>query len=100
MSVGDKILAKNLVILASAGSGKTYQLGNRIIGLVGLKEQEPERIVALTFTRKAAGEFADAVLTKLAGGVLAEEEAQKLWDDLGGRFEVGPVLAHHQSPAN
>ncbi len=29
-----KILAKNLMILASAGSGKTYQLGNRVIGLV------------------------------------------------------------------
>lgn len=59
------ILAKNLLILASAGSGKTYQLGNRVIGLVA-SGVPPERIVALTFTRKAAGEFADAVLTKLA----------------------------------
>ena len=58
-------LAKNLLILASAGSGKTFQLGNRVIGLVagGIA---PEQIVALTFTRKAAGEFADAVLSKLA----------------------------------
>jgi len=59
------ILAKNLLILASAGSGKTFQLGNRVIGLVA-GGVAPERIVALTFTRKAAGEFADAVLTKLA----------------------------------
>ncbi len=59
------ILAKNLLILASAGSGKTFQLGNRVIGLVA-KGVEPEKIVALTFTRKAAGEFADSVLTKLA----------------------------------
>ena len=59
------ILAKNLLILASAGSGKTYQLGNRIIGLVA-RGVAPERIVALTFTRKAAGEFADSVLTQLA----------------------------------
>ena len=29
-----KILAKNLLVLASAGSGKTFQLGNRVIGLV------------------------------------------------------------------
>ena len=27
------ILAKNLLILASAGSGKTFQLGNRVSGL-------------------------------------------------------------------
>ena len=51
------VLAKNLLILASAGSGKTYQLGNRVIGLVA-GNVPPERIVALTFTRKAAGEFA------------------------------------------
>ena len=66
------ILAKNLLILASAGSGKTFQLGNRVIGLVA-RGTPPERIVALTFTRKAAGEFADSVLTKLA--VAASNEA-------------------------
>lgn len=59
------ILTKNLLILASAGSGKTFQLGNRVIGLVS-RGVPPETIVALTFTRKAAGEFADSVLTKLA----------------------------------
>ncbi len=59
------ILAKNLMILASAGSGKTFQLGNRVIGLVAAGIR-PEEIVALTFTRKAAGEFADSVLAKLA----------------------------------
>lgn len=58
-------LAKNLLIRASAGSGKTYQLGNRVIGLVA-QGVPPERIAALTFTRKAAGEFADSVLAKLA----------------------------------
>lgn len=91
-SVGDKILAKNLVILASAGSGKTFQLGNRIIGLIGVKEVEPERIVALTFTRKAAGEFADAVLTKLATAAVDEGEAKKMWEQLGEKFGVEPVL--------
>ncbi len=59
------ILSKNLLILASAGSGKTFQLANRVIGLV-TRGAEPEKIVALTFTRKAAAEFADSVLTKLA----------------------------------
>ena len=53
------ILEPKLLILASAGSGKTYQLGNRVIGLVA-NGNAPEKIVALTFTRKAAGEFAEA----------------------------------------
>jgi ATP-dependent exoDNAse (exonuclease V) beta subunit len=71
------ILAKNLLILASAGSGKTFQLGNRIIGLVA-GGAEPERIVALTFTRKAAGEFSDSMLTKLAEAAASEAIAADL----------------------
>lgn len=86
------ILEKNLMILASAGSGKTFQLGNRVIGMIALHKIEPERMVALTFTRKAAGEFADSVLTKLAKGTLSEEEAANIGRDLGCKVEVGAVL--------
>ena len=86
------ILAKNLLILASAGSGKTFQLGNRVIGKIAIEGVEPERMVALTFTRKAAGEFADSVLTKLAKGTLDPEEARKISQDLGQAIEVGSVL--------
>ncbi len=61
----------NEMILASAGSGKTWQLTNRFIALMGQQllagqEVTPERIVAVTFTRKAAGEFFDSILIKLA----------------------------------
>ncbi len=76
-----EILAKNLLILASAGSGKTFQLGNRVIGLVA-RGVEPAEIVALTFTRKAAGEFADSVLTKLAKAAADDEAAARLRKDL------------------
>ena len=75
------ILAKNLLILASAGTGKTFQLGNRVIGLVA-KGVAPEKIVALTFTRKAAGEFADSVLTKLASAASDDLTAARLREDL------------------
>ncbi len=80
-NAGMKILSKNLLILASAGSGKTFQLANRIIGLVALGVA-PEKIVALTFTRKAAGEFADSVLTKLAKAASDPKAAAGLRDGL------------------
>lgn len=76
------ILAKNLLILASAGSGKTFQLSNRIIGLIAL-DSPPEQVVALTFTRKAAAEFADAVLNKLARAATDEQAAAALREELG-----------------
>ena len=75
------ILAKNLLILASAGSGKTFQLGNRVIGRVA-QGVEPEKIVALTFTRKAAGEFADSVLTKLANAASESKMATELREEI------------------
>ena len=64
----------NTMIRASAGTGKTYQLTNRFIQLL-LYGAAPERIIALTFTRKAAGEFFEGILHKLAKAAGAPAEA-------------------------
>lgn len=55
----------HLRIRASAGTGKTFRLTDRIIELL-LLGAKPERLIALTFTRKAAGEFLIKTLRKLA----------------------------------
>lgn len=65
------------MILASAGSGKTYALTNRFVKLLA-HGAKPERIVALTFTRKAAGEFFDVILRKLAKAAKDEHKATEL----------------------
>lgn len=65
------------MIMASAGSGKTYALTTRFVRLLAMGAA-PERIVALTFTRKAAGEFFDAILTRLANAATDESAAKKL----------------------
>ena len=70
-------VGQNEMIRASAGSGKTFQLTNRYIGLMA-HGVEPERIIALTFTRKAAGEFFDAILAKLAKAATDEAFCQEL----------------------
>jgi ATP-dependent exoDNAse (exonuclease V) beta subunit len=56
---------ENVVISASAGSGKTYQLVRRFLHLMTLGV-EPQRIAAMTFTRKASGEFFNRILNRLA----------------------------------
>ncbi len=86
------ILHRTLLIRASAGSGKTYQLGNRVIGLVGVRGADPTSLMALTFTRKAAGEFADAVLAKLAGAALESSRADTLARELGQAIDVEATL--------
>ncbi len=69
------------MIRASAGSGKTYRLVNRYIRLL-LMGQAPERIIALTFTRKAAGEFFEGILKRLAEAVADEAQREKLSRDI------------------
>ena len=67
----------HVMILASAGSGKTYALTNRFVRLLA-GGAAPERIVALTFTRKADGEFFDEILRKLARAAADPTAAQEL----------------------
>ncbi|MEM9587851.1 MAG: UvrD-helicase domain-containing protein, partial [Planctomycetota bacterium] len=54
-----------LLIRASAGTGKTYQLTGRLLKIL-LQGAGAESILATTFTRKAAGEIVDRVLQTLA----------------------------------
>ena len=73
---------EHIAISASAGSGKTYQLTNRFIYLLHLAEQ-PERIVALTFTRTAAGEFFQKIIDKLCHAAEDANNASDLSKELG-----------------
>lgn len=72
---------QSTMIRASAGSGKTWQLANRFLALMVLGV-EPEKIIALTFTKKAAGEFTGRIMTRLADGAAAEDGAAALSKEL------------------
>lgn len=67
---------KHEVIAASAGSGKTTALAVRFLRLLALGVA-PERIIALTFSRKAAREMFDKILTLLAEA--ATKPAPRPW---------------------
>ena len=44
----------NLLIRASAGTGKTFALATRYLRLMLLDKVDPAKIIALTFSRAAA----------------------------------------------
>lgn len=67
----------DVVIRASAGSGKTFQLSNRYLKLL-LSNEPVERILATTFTKKAAGEILDRILMRLGGAALDDEGCSSL----------------------
>jgi superfamily I DNA/RNA helicase len=57
-----------LLVLAGPGAGKTFCLIERIRFLVAHQQMDPSRIVAVTFTNKAAGEIAQRLRGQLGAG--------------------------------
>lgn len=72
----------DILIRASAGTGKTYQLASRFLQLLD-RDVPPESILAATFTRKAAGEILERILLTLARAVGEDSERAKLSDAIG-----------------
>src|SRR5439155_21214993 len=68
-------VTRSFLVQAPAGSGKTELLIQRYLALLAYVDR-PDRVVAMTFTRKAAAEMRDRVIKALAEG-----DANKPMDD-------------------
>lgn len=68
---------KHEMLVANAGSGKTYILTTRIIRLL-LANVPVDKIVALTFTRKSASEFLEQLLIRLAEAAVYPDKLSEL----------------------
>ena len=54
-----------MVVIAGAGSGKTTLMAARVVWLVATGQVQPDEVLGLTFTNKAAGELSGRIRTAL-----------------------------------
>ena len=79
-------------ISASAGTGKTYALAHRYIALVQ-RGVPPDRICALTFSRKAAGEIFDETIRHLCAGAVHAGKARESSQEIGVSLQPADFAA-------
>ncbi len=77
-----------LLVVAGAGSGKTETMASRVVWLVANGFVEPDQVLGLTFTRKAATELAERITRRLRRlrhvGMWAPAQEQDGAEVLGG----------------
>ena len=76
---------QNVVLEASAGTGKTRVLVERYVNLLRAGV-EPDHVLAITFTRKAAGEMRQRIIDRLKEASRLSELDAARWRELRERF--------------
>jgi ATP-dependent helicase/nuclease subunit A len=80
-------------VSASAGTGKTKVLTDRLLGLM-LEGSDPARVLCLTFTRAAAAEMANRLNERLVGWMTLPDDAFfKELNELTGRDPNDAMMA-------
>jgi DNA helicase II / ATP-dependent DNA helicase PcrA len=89
------------VIVAGAGSGKTQTMGLRVAWLVANGLVEPQRILGLTFTRKAAAELGERIRRMLRALRSEHERSPFLTDEVALSLHNGePTVSTYHSYAS
>src|SRR5438093_5442411 len=77
--------SRNVVLEASAGTGKTRVLVERYVNLLRAGV-DPDNILAMTFTRKAAAEMRQRIVDRVKEASRTSHLDASLWRDLRGRL--------------
>jgi len=89
-------IRRSVIVQAPAGSGKTTLLVERFLNLLRVADQ-PEEILAITFTRKAAAEMRDRIVAALTGDDARAADIRARDRTLGWSLDEQPMRLHIQT---
>src|SRR5262245_57523897 len=87
---------RSVIVQAPAGSGKTTLLVERFLNLLAVVDR-PEEILAITFTRKAAAEMRDRVVSAIRADDQRVAAVKARSATLGWRLEEQPARLRIQT---
>ena len=89
-----------VLVVAGAGSGKTETMSARVVYLIVNGLVEPDEVLGLTFTRKAAGELGERIRRRLRTLTARMRDAGQhaLLGDLGEQTPDAALLASMRRP--
>jgi DNA helicase II / ATP-dependent DNA helicase PcrA len=87
-----------VAVIAGAGSGKSETMAARLVWLVANGMVRPDRVLGLTFTRKAAAELAERVRVRL-DALRRARLAGSPADDEAGPWAGDPVISTYHAYA-
>src|SRR5579862_5360752 len=95
-------IGQDVCVVAGPGSGKTRVLVERFAWLVEQQNVEPEAILAITFTEKAATEIKQRLVERFAGQPGLRESIERAWvstiDGFCARLLQGHAIAAGLAP--
>lgn len=88
-------ISRNIAITAGAGSGKTSVLVERYVWCLRNNGHQVSRIVAITFTEKAAGQMLGRIRERIAAYASTAVGDARLWETVLERLPLANIATIH-----
>ena len=88
-------ISRNIAVTAGAGSGKTSVLVERYLWCLENNNYQVRRVVAITFTEKAAGEMLGRIRERVLKHLSSELRDSARWEEVLEKLPLAPISTIH-----